>query len=531
MSSGALRDLRCAYLLNESIAVGDLPADTHRVVVRSAVGGTYAATLIDGVAVVTGVPEGTHVLEALSSNGTLLAEEMFGVRARPGEDPVPGFVTSFDDSSSDGVLAWLRDLRCTAVQVYDWMDSYSTALAESGDYEDPLGRPISRGALERLVRGIKELGAVAQAYAPVIAAGSDLATEHPQWRLYRNDGLPESLGDLLEIMDPGNPQWQSYWIENYGTAADALGFNGFHLDTYGYPRDAQNERGKRVDVAAGYASFVHAVRRARPEDVLSFNQVNGVPRGFMTPAPPSFRYVEVWPPNDRWRHLEGLIARSAGGARHGDTLAIYPPVWDGERASALHTCVLSEAVVTVLGANTLIWGDNDGVLRHPYYVNHETLQSDERLVALEWHRFGLRCRDLFRAATDTSWYELSDENASVTVSWTGESRPEPVGGALFARVFRDENLIVVSLIDLTGSNEGSWSTRTERGGCISAEVEVLLFDPESWCVDVAVLGQDEGRFAPASYGGVTMREGHGIRISVPIADGWSVLRLTPKKAP
>ncbi len=66
-------------------------------------------------------------------------------------------------------------------------------------------------------------------------------------------------------MDPGNPEWQSYWIENYGTAADALGFDGFHLDTYGYPRDARSDSGENVDVEDGYVSFVSAVRHARPD--------------------------------------------------------------------------------------------------------------------------------------------------------------------------------------------------------------------------------------------------------------------------
>jgi hypothetical protein len=48
-------------------------------------------------------------------------------------------------------------------------------------------------------------------------------------------------------------------------------------------------------------------------------------------------------------------------------------------------------------------------------VNHERLDAEECRLVLGWHRFGLRCRDLFRPGfdanqVDTSWYELSDEN-------------------------------------------------------------------------------------------------------------------------
>ncbi len=524
-----LRDLKSSYRRGETVVVTDLPSRAVSVRVYDARGATYNAVFNNGTATIDGVPDGTHTLEVLDENQVLIDHEFFGVREHPGEDPVLGFVTSFDDKSRGVVLAWLRDLRCTVVQVYDWMESYSTALSASESYEDPLGRPIELSALENLIYGIKSAGAVAQAYAPVIAAGQDLATEHEEWRLFRNDGAPETLGDLLEIMDPGNPGWQRHWIENYGGAADALGFDGFHLDTYGYPRDARNVVGGVVDIAQGYASFVEAVREARPADVLSFNQVNGVPRGLEPPTSPSFRYVEVWPPNDRWRHLEGLLARSAGrGERHGDTLAIYPPVWEGVRPNALRTCVLSEAVTTTLGANVLLWGDAAGVLKHPYYVNHETLDESERAYALEWHRFSLRTRDLFRAATDTSWYEMCDENASVTVSWDGLTSPEPVGGALFARVIRSDDLVVVSLLDLSGNAKGSWSSGSNEGRCEKASVDVLIGSPDSWNIDVAVLGRENGRFAPLEASDALMREGGGVRVSVPVDRGWSVLRLTRK---
>lgn len=525
-----LSDLRSAYLVGDSIVVADLPRHTSSVQVLTAFGAAFEATLDDGSATVVGLGEGTHVLVARSASGELLAEEFFGVRRAIGEDPIMGFVTSFDEESQSSVLTWLRKLRCSVVQIYDWMDSYSTPLATTDLYEDPLGRAIERSALAKLIAGIKDLGGVAQAYAPVMAADAELANAHPEWRLFRNDGEPQSLGDLLQIMDPGNAEWQQHWIDNYGHAADALGFNGFHLDTYGYPRAALNSSREPVSMAEGYSDFVGAVRKARPHEVLSFNQVNGVPRGFITPASPSFRYVEVWAPNDRWRHLEGLLHRSADTSEHhGDTLAIYPPVWEGERDSALRTGLLSQAIVTALGANTLIWGDDHGVLRHPYYVEHEALRGDEIDQVLEWHRFGLRSRDLFKGVTDTSWYELDDENASVVVSWDGATSPEPVGGALFVRVLRSDDLVVVSLLDLSGSAGGYWSSSTGLGTCAQADVSVLVERREEWTADVAVLGRDEGRFSSIEPRTRSMREGEGFTCSVPVDQGWSILRLRRKR--
>jgi dextranase len=529
MTDEIFRDLRAAYLVGEEIVIDDLPSNASEVIVRTALGVTFEATTLGGSARLRGLPVGTHAVEARSINGALLGEEFVGVRVCRGDDPIMGFATSFDSETLVPVLTWLRQLRVTVVQIYDWMESYSAPLAEQDSYHDPLGRPISRAALKQLIEGVRENGAVAQAYAPVCATDNEFGATHSEWLLYRNDGSRQSLGNLLQIMDPGSREWQQHWIEGYGRAIDVLGFDGLHLDTYGYPRNALDISGQPVCVERGYAQFLDALRAARRSEVVSFNQVNGVPRGFSPPSPPAFRYSEVWPPNDRWRHLEGLLQRSAGSNPvHGDTLAIYPPVWQRPRSSALRTAVLSEAIVTALGANTLLWGDNYGVLCRPYYVEHEQLLEEEISTALEWHRFGLRCRDLFRQGVDTSWYELTDENASVVVSWAGDTTPEPVERALFARVRRDEELVVVSLLDLSGSSDGSWLSGTDAGNCDQAEVSILLDVPERWVAQAAVLGRNEGRFAPLEVGVTSHREGRALTCTVPVSGGWSVLRLQPR---
>jgi dextranase len=518
-----LADLRCAYGSGEEIAIGGLDADAAQVVVRTAFGETFAAQPADGEAVIAGVPSGTHALEIHSATAELMTEEMFSVRDYPGQDPILAFATSFDVETVPHSLRWLERLRCTAVQIYDWMESYSAPLGPASRYQDQLGRTIDRPALESLIRGIKRLGAIPQAYAPVLAADPG---DHRELRLYRTDGAPESLGNLLDIMDPGARPWQQSWLEQYGHASDTLGFEGFHLDTYGYPRCAVDVSGGPVAIEAGFDTFVRAIRAGRPADLLSFNQVNGVPHGFEPPASPAFRYVEVWPPNDQWRHLEALMDRSAGQAtRRGDTLAVYPSPWGGDRDSALRTAVFTEAVTTMLGMGILIWGDNRGVLRQPYYVDHERLRSEEAETALGWHRFALRCRDLFRAGSDTSWYELEDENAAVTVTAARPVKPEPLGGALFARVVHTETTVVVGLLDLSGSTNGSWSEGTAPGVCTAAKVAALVAAPEQWRACVATLGRNGGRFTPTQLQNEPHREGRAVACEVPIVAGWTVVRL------
>ena len=181
--------------------------------------------------------------------------------------------------------------------------------------------------------------------------------------------------------------------------------------------------------------------------------------------------------------------------------------------------------MTSLGAGVLMWGDDFGVLCHPYYVEHEKLHEHEVATVLRWHRFALRCRDFFRDGVDTSWYELDDENASVTVTWNGVTSPEPLGGAVYARVRRCENAVIVSVLDLSGATQGSWRHTSEAGHCGEVNVTVLVDAPEKWRASAAVLGTNDDRFVALDTHEVLHREGRAISCSLAVADGWSVVRF------
>ncbi len=453
-----------------------------------------------------------------------------------------GFATSFGDDAIPATLDWLQALRCTVVQVYDWMEKYSAPLGPATGWRDPSARPVSLTALQALAAGVRAQGGVAHAYAPVYAVDLDFAAAHPDMLMYRSDGAPERLFDKIQLADPGNAAWQRHFAATYGEAADRIGFGGFHLDTYGFPRAARDAAGREIDMRAAYRSFLDAVRAARPADLLSFNQVNGVPAAFDPPAEPSFRYCEIWPPNDRWRHFEGLVERSSGvaglpggpaAARGRGSLACYPPVWGEvpgtcpDRAAALRTVLLTEAIATCLGVSPLIYGDTTAALCDAYYPKHANLRQDEARTLLAWHRFALSCRDLFLAGEDTSWNEIRDENGAVSVRWPdGPVHPEPLGGSVLARVAHGDGWLAVSALDLSGSPEGSWSQPCAEGSCRTVTVQVLVHDPGQWTVAATVLGQGEDRFLPIEHRVAEHREGRAIEVQLPVAGGWSVLRLT-----
>ncbi|MGA3218498.1 MAG: glycoside hydrolase family 66 protein [Acidimicrobiales bacterium] len=547
----SLEGVRAFYPTGQELALGPLPAGTWRVVARRARGdvvdGDVVETDLGRGALFPGLAPGTYSIEAIDHDASVLAEELTTVAEHAGERPVHGFATSFCHDDVPAVLEWLRALRCTVVQVYDWMASYAAPLGPPQGWKDPSNRPVSYDALRSLAAGIRAGGAVAHAYAPVYAVDLPFAAAHPELLMVRNDGRPQRFFDMIELADPANVGWQRHFAATYGAAADSIGFDGFHVDTYGYPRAAYDPHGEAIDMRAAYESFLAFFRAARPRDQISFNQVNGVPSAVRLPPGPGFRYCEVWPPNDEWRHLEGLMDRSSGRAGLLEapeardalvrgSIACYPPVWRRDdpagpvggpaREASLRTALCTEAVATCLGASALLYGDVRAVLCDPYYPKHERLSAGEAATVLAWHRFALRCRDLFLEGEDTSWYDIADENGAVAVNWDGPVRPEPVGGALFARVVRSEDCVAVGVLDLTGSAHGSWSEPTAPGRCRSVRARLLLQAPEHWDAAVATLGRAGDRFVPVPVTEAEHREGRAVEVEVPLEAGWSVLRMT-----
>jgi len=544
-----LHDVRPFYRTGEEIAVERLPLGSSSLVARRGTGEVVEARF--GVRARFGeLAPGTYAIEALDSNGRLLAEELTTVGAHPGERPVHGFATSFQDEDIPAVLKWNRALRSTVVQVYDWMASYTEPLGPASGWEDPSHRPVSFGALRALAAGLRSQGAVAHAYAPVYAVGNAFAAGHPEMLMYQANGEPVRFLDQIVLANPGNLEWQRHFVAAYGTAADAIGFGGFHIDTYGYPRIAQDQQSNAIDLRSAYEAFLKFVRAARPSDLISFNQVNGVPSAARMAGEPDFRYCEVWPPNDQWRHLEGLLDRSSGRAGQLDSatsrdavvrgsLACYPPVWGidspagpvqgAAREASLRTDVSTEAICTLLGASVLIYGDKTAALCDPYYPKHARLTPAEASTVIAWRRFALRCRDLFLEGEDTSWYEIDDENGSVGIEAIAPVRPEPVGGALFARVVHAEGRVTVGVLDLTGSQHGRWSDPTATGTVSSVRLTVLVDRPENWRVEAAVLGAGGNRFSPVLAREVKHRQGRALEVELALVSGWSVLRLKRRR--
>jgi dextranase len=400
-----------------------------------------------------------------------------------------GFLSHFDgrDGQSDADLDFLLRLHITDVQLYDWMYRHDTLLPPQDESTDLMGKPISLPVVREKIRGCHRRGMRALAYGAVYAASAAFRDEHPDWGLYDGAGRPYQLIERFFIMDiaRGSP-WTDHLLGQFAGARSALDLDGFHLDSYGFPRQAisrQHAEPVLRSLEEDFPEFIkEARRRLGPACRLIFNNVNGWPVENTAHAPQDALYIEVWPPHTRYQNLAELVRKARLLCRDRPVImaAYLAPFRTAPGTNdALNAALLLISSLAALGAQHLLFGEEQGVLTQGYYVDFSTIAPGAlpRLAAccdfLVRHSevlfdAGLRDVTATHLGGDFPAYTLAGASISC---W---AQPETVWPII--RESRQRK--TVSLVNLTGNASDLWNEGkaepTPRGGL---ELEIAVHGP------------------------------------------------------
>ena len=241
----------------------------------------------------------------------------FVVDFRPGRDPAP-------------VADQVRRLHLTGIQFYDWAYRHADLLGGGEDYADALGQPVSLDTVRALIAGGQLAGADALGYAAVYGVGN------AEWPTWQHDALLPA-GRRRRTDSATSCAWstrrrrtgRSTSRRTSRRRCRPVGFDGFHLDQYGYPKWAVRPDGAVVDVAESFVTPDQVgpdrCPRQRWCSTTSTTSRPGVP-------PPRRRtpiYIEVWQPHDT---LDALAAAVSGPAPSAPdrpvVVAAYQHVYD-----------------------------------------------------------------------------------------------------------------------------------------------------------------------------------------------------------
>lgn len=353
------------------------------------------------------------------------------------------------------------------VQFYDWMASHHTFRAPTEEFVDPLGRRLSHAVARRKIQLVHERGMAAIAYGALYGAEADFSLERPDWLLHDGRRQPLALADIFYLQDfsPGSP-WRTWILDQYHDAQASFGFDGIHIDQYGYPKHALSRATgawRDVDVAAEFPGFVDEAARqigtTGAESGAIFNCVNAWPleamRNVTTDAA---TYIEVWEPHTRYRDLYELIRR-ARVLRPGKAviLAAYllPFHPDRERSRAALTAFrLASAAIGASGGFHLLAVEGAAFLTEAYYPRYGRLDADERMVARRYADFGVRTTTRLHdlGANDIAWTHVGPTNDAITLAAPGLEAygAGAVAGSLWVIGREAADLTVLQLVNLRG---------------------------------------------------------------------------------
>ncbi len=432
---------------------------------------------------------------AETDRGALRATTAFDVAPHWSAAPRYGFFSDFTpeetvDESNRRADHLLR-LHVNVVQFYDWMASHHTFLPETDEFTDPLGRRLSHEVVRRKVALAHERGMASLAYGALYGAEAEFSREHPDWLLYDGRHEPLALADIFYLQDfgPRSP-WREWIVGQYEQAVDVLGFDGIHIDQYGYPKSALSRlsgRWRTFDVGAAFPGFVEEaasrILKRRPEGGSIFNCVNAWPLEAMAPVrSDAATYIEVWEPHTRYRDLYDLVRRARLLRPDKQViLAAYllPFHPDTQRtAGALTAFRLASAAIGASGGFHLISGEGAALLSEAYYPRHGQLDQAEAAVVRRYADFAVRNTGLLHgpATTDIAWTHVGPTNDVIVLShpdldaYGAGAQP----GSLWVIGRELGDVTVLQLVNLRGLTTDAWNTAQERGPSPLTSVEVRV---------------------------------------------------------
>jgi dextranase len=407
---------------------------------------------------------GGYGLVARDGDGGWLRPSAIDVLSSPFDRPRYGFVADFPaHHAPDELVATARRLHLNLIQFYDWAHRYAQLVPDTDDYLDPLNRELSLPTVAAMATALHELNTLALGYAAVYAVGG---VDWDRWQpagLFKADGEPHRFpDDLLLVIDPANEEWMKHFTADLDQSMKQVGFDGFHLDSYGWPKRAFRADGSVCDLNDAFSQLLTRIHHDVPASQHMFNNVNDFPTWSTTRAPQAATYIEVWAPHSTLAHLGTLLERTrAFRADVPPILAAYLSVYrDAPLEQADATARLVMATIFSHGGTHLLNGEGDRVLVDPYYPrNHEASASTRALMG-DWYDFLVRYGYLL----------LAPEAVDVTRSYTGGINEDIIAvapdgvrvstdaepGSVWIRVVRTRRGLMLHLINLTDQSEIGW---------------------------------------------------------------------------
>ena len=405
-----------------------------------------------------------------ASNRTLgRAAASFDVLNAWTDFPRYGCLTDFSAQrpDADSTINELVRFHINGLQFYDWQYRHDELLAPTEDYIDPLGRAISLHTVKKLVETARRHGVAAMPYLAVYAASPAFWRAHPESALYDKDGRPIPFGeDFLGLMNPASgSEWKDHLLAECACALENIAFDGLHIDQYGEPKQVWDARGQAVDLPNAFAEFIEAARINHPEKTILFNAVGNWPIEALAASPLDFMYIEIWPPDVRYRDVARVVLDAVSLSRGKPVvIALYLP------ADRPNNVMLANTVIAACGGTRIELGEQARLLTDPYFPKHQEIPTELKTALRGHYDFLIRYGEWMQS------YPLTTEERG---AWAiGEFSPGFVqtDSRVWTVARRRGNDLVLNLVNWNGLDADlTWNTpHPAPAPCANLQMSVHL---------------------------------------------------------
>ncbi|WP_438432400.1 glycoside hydrolase family 66 protein [Gorillibacterium sp. sgz500922] len=454
--------------------------------------------------------------------------------------PRYGFLSDFR-SEEEGDLRdadSLRRFHLNVVQFYDWMYRHDQLIPPADEFVDPMGRPLSYKVVREKLDALHERGIAGMAYGAVYAALKDYREAHPELGLYKRTGEPFELIDLFFLMDisPDSP-WSAHIVEQFRQVV-ASGFDGIHMDQYGFPKKAVRRlhgREETVDLAACYPALIdrakEAVLTANPDAGLIFNNVSGYPLRATAGADQEAVYIEVWPPVVHLRELKGLIdeAKLAGGGKPVILSAYLPafyPKAGNDAEWSENGAVLTMAAIFASGGYHLLLGEDEKLLTMAYYPDYAAMRPSFVAETRRYYDFIVQYGKLLfdSALEDLTYTYTGGVNTEIRFEGAAVFAPNGDPDKVWTIVKRLPGYLVVHLLNLVGLEDDLWEHgKTTRPEPQFGFTGTILLEQAPAGLYWASPDVEDGSPQALPFDIVPHEQGEAARFTVPSLSVWTML--------
>ncbi|MGM7723156.1 glycoside hydrolase family 66 protein [Metabacillus sp. Hm71] len=331
--------------------------------------------------------------------------------------PRYGFLSNFQDLSfkeMQSVISRLNRYHINGLQFYDWHYKHHQPLIMENNepvpyWEDIANRPTSLLTIRKYIDLAHERNMKTMAYNLLYGAFAEAEKEgvKTEWRLFKDrqghahdyHALPDDWKSDVFMVNPGNPEWQTYIIGQQKSVYHALPFDGWHIDQLGPRGEVYDVNGNQVAIDHTFRPFLEKIKSETMDKRIVMNAVNQFGQKQIAESTIDFLYTEVW---DRYKYY-GDLKRIIDENEHysegnkNTVLAAYMNYEFSNQPGEFNTpgVLLANSVIFAAGGSHLELGEH---MLSKEYFPHKNLKIAQSLQSslIKYYDFLVAYENLLR---------------------------------------------------------------------------------------------------------------------------------------